>query len=182
MSEINEQSCGWCDITVSPDSVYFEVVEDWKFIPSGKYVRLERDGSGMSPRWSAVGSEEWIRITPSSGDVPKRVRIDAYSIGMPVGVYEGYVTITSSVDVKIEPSVIKVVLNIFEKPKDEPDEPLPPPPPPPDDEPDIPDEPEEPKPPPDEPDVPPKEPEEPPPDKEKCWLCGFLEEISKWFR
>lgn len=95
-------------------------------------------------------------------------------------VYEGYVTITSSVDVKIEPSVIKVVLNIFEKPKDEPDEPLPPPPP--DDEPDIPDEPEEPKPPPDEPDVPPKEPEEPPPDKEKCWLCGFLEEISKWFR
>jgi len=173
-------SCGWCNIKISHEKIDFEVPEGWNFVPPHQLMNFERDGTGMSPRWTATADQEWLRLNPWSGSVPRLVQIGANSIGKPAGVYEAKLTIDPSPDsVTVTPSVIDVTLTVTPKEQPEPPEP-PPPEPEPEPEPEPPPPDPEPDPDPDpEPDPDPDP--EPPPEPEEDWVTRFLKRLKRIF-
>lgn len=150
-------SCAYSDIEVIPESLEFETTEGSQFIPPSKYLYIKKAGTGRGAIWDA-STEDWVNLSPKTGDTPKRVRVSVKSIGMSSGIYETTITVASHVNVT--PSEIGVRLVV--KPKEiEPEDPTEPEEP---TEPELPDQPEEPTEPelPTEPDVPdPELPEEP---------------------
>lgn len=171
---MESSSCGWSDIKVSPDRFDFEVPEGWQFVPPGQYLKLERDGTGMSPRFEVSADQEWVIITTKSGTVPSLfISIGARSIGKPAGIYLANLTITASPDsVTVSPSRILVTLTVT--PKDEPAPPPSGPPGPPEPPPSGPSGP--PEPPPSGPSGPPEPPPSGPsgPPEEESWFRRFL--------
>jgi len=180
---MEQQSCAWSDLKVSPHELHFEVVEDWQFIPPYQYLRVENEVSyHRSPRWDAEGNQDWIRISPQSGTTPKNVRIGCSSIGKPAGIYHGMIRISSHV--KVTPSDIPITLTVKPKEVPEPDpepEPEPEPEPIPDPDPDpIPDPDPDPIP------EPEPEPEPEPPEHEDdndiwYWFKRFIDWILSLF-
>ena len=165
-------SCKYADITVSPESLHFEVPEGWKFIPPYQDIRLERLGPGRGAHWEMEVDGPWIRANPIRGQVPDRIRVSCESIGMPVGEYHGSITIISSVAVDKPIIAVTLVVKAKEAPPPEPGPEVPPvPEPEPEPEPEVPPHPEQ----------PPLEPEpEPDPDvplEPPCWLCRLLKRI-----
>ena len=152
-------ACEFSDTIVSPVELHFEVNEGFKFNPPCQWLYFEKSSTGRSANWEATTNQEWISINPEIGSVPKRVRVDANSVGIVAGVYRSEIRFTSHVEVI--PSVITVTLTVKG---------IQPTPPEPEPDPDIP---PEPKPPVPEPSPEPEDTE--PPSEEKSWIRRVID-------
>jgi len=159
------EKCSFSDIIITPDHLDFEIQEGASYNPPTQDLFLKKDGAGLPASWDAEvttqGPQVWLKLSPVSDSVPKRVRVYCKSMGMPAGGWNGEIRIVSHV--KVTPSVIPVKLKIK---GEEPPEPPPEPP-----------EPPEPPGPPPEPPEPPEPPPEPPepPGNEENWLHKLIE-------
>lgn len=168
---MEDMSCPWSDISVSPERLDFQVDGGWQFIPPYQYLDLEKSNPvGRAAVWTAVADQYWVTIRPETASAPKQVQIGARSVGMPAGTYHAQITITSHV--QVDPSVIPVTLTV--KQKEQPPSPEPPP------EPEPPPDPDEPGPPPD-PGEPEPPPPRPPPDEPED-NCQAVKRILAWLR
>ena len=105
--------CKYANITVTPDTLEFEVDEGWKFVPPYQYIRIAKDGPGIPPHFSISIDEDWLSISPYAGEAPRNVRVGCDSPGMKAGTYIGHITVTSHVEV--ENPLVEVTLVV--KPK-----------------------------------------------------------------
>lgn len=161
------EKCNFSDIIITPDHLDFEMQEGSSFNPPTQDLFLKKDGPGLSATWDAEvttqGPQVWLKLSPASGSVPKRVRVYCKSMGMPKGEWNGEIKIHSHV--KVIPSVIPVKLVVK---GEEPPEPPPEPP-------------EPPEPPPEPPEPPPEPPEPPPEPPEKSCLQRLIERLLDFF-
>ncbi|MBZ5522585.1 MAG: DUF1080 domain-containing protein, partial [Acidobacteriia bacterium] len=62
--------------------------------PAGQNLNITNAGTG-SMSWSATGDSTWLSVSPASGTAPSGVAVNATSLGLAVGQYNGNVVLTS---------------------------------------------------------------------------------------
>ena len=170
--------CQYSNLIASPTEFHFEIKAGASYNPQRQWLTLGKATYDQDPSWDSTVDSEWIWVTPASGRGERELQVHVKALKMPVGEYQGILTIKSHVTVT--PAVIPITLSVKpdlppEQPPSQQPEPTEPPP-------SQPPEPTEP-PPSQQP-----EPTEPPPSQppeqsqwERLWNA-FLELLRRIFR
>jgi len=116
---MENRSCPYSNIIVSPQKLLLETQEGSQFVPPSKFITLEKETHDNSPSWEMrlLPGGDWVSLYPKSGKLStskKQVRVSVKSIGMPAGTYKATIEVVSSSGVEVKPSpYVEVVLEVY---------------------------------------------------------------------